>query len=90
MNWKPIVRDRNEAILSEPYAHLKLSHACPGPNGKSVPFQKYYTTTPPSHPAPQLGSYELLNLSKIMKNLNLKIFATFSLAPTPILIILEV
>ena len=63
-NWRPVVQDRHEAIFSEPYEDLKLSHTCPGPNGKTFPFQKYYTHTPTSHPIPELGSYELLNLSK--------------------------
>ena len=63
-NWRPIVQDRREAVFSEPYADLKLSHTCPGPNGKTFPYQKYYTHTPASHPIPELGSYELLNLSK--------------------------
>jgi len=63
-NWRPIVQDRHEAVFSEPYADLKLSHTCPGPNGKTFPHQKYYTHTPASHPIPELGSYELLNLSK--------------------------
>jgi Protein of unknown function (DUF3405) len=58
------VSNRFEAVFSEPYDHLKLSHTCPGPNGKTFPFQKYYITTPATHPIPELGSYELLNLSK--------------------------
>ncbi len=51
-------------MWTEPYAHLKSSHSCPGPNGKTFPHQKYYTTTPDTHPPPQLGSYDLLGLSK--------------------------
>jgi hypothetical protein len=58
-----MVQDHSESTFWEPYADLKLKHACPGPNGKSFPFQKYYTKTPSNHPTPQLGSYELLNLS---------------------------
>ena len=63
-NWKPTVQDHHEAYFHEPYDHLNLRNACPGPDGKTFPFQKYYTTTPATHPIPQLGSYELLNLSQ--------------------------
>jgi hypothetical protein len=64
-DWKPLVRNHAQADFSDPYDHLKLSHACPGPNGKTFPFQKYYVETPSTHPTPELGSYELFNLSKV-------------------------
>ena len=56
------MENRHESVYAEPYQYL--SHSCPGPNGKSFPFQKYYTNTPETHPTPQLGSYSLLNLSQ--------------------------